>query len=276
MSFHSRLQTMKTLKNSLSLLICSTALWLWSPDTELQKKPSLTTQTAVDTVTVDSVDWPHPRFPERRQERHQMVKTGIEDQGVTDPNVLEAMRHVPRHLFIPKQYQQYAYENRPLPIGNDQTISQPFIVGYMTAMLELKAGDKVLEIGTGSGYQAAILSEITPYIYTIEIVEPLGKQARARFEKLGYSSIEVKIGDGYQGWAAHAPFDAIMLTAAPPEIPQPLIDQLKAGGTLVAPIGNRSERQYLTKITKSEDGKVHRQRNLPVRFVPMTGEAQDQ
>jgi protein-L-isoaspartate(D-aspartate) O-methyltransferase len=186
------------------------------------------------------------------------------------------MRNVPRHLFVPQHYQQYAYQNRPLSIGHDQTISQPLIVGYMTAMLDLEAGEKVLEIGTGSGYQAAVLSEITPYVFTIEIVEPLARQAITRFQKLEYSTIQTKIGDGYQGWPEHAPFDAIILTAAPPdEIPQPLIDQLKAGGVLVAPVGRTSEMQFLTKVTKSKDGTITKDKKLPVRFVPMTGKAQD-
>lgn len=267
---------MKTLNSLSLLLICSAALWLWSFNSETQKPPSLPTPPSLDTVIVDSMDWPRPRFTERRQERHQMVKKALKNGGIRDTSVLNAMRHVPRHLFVPQNLQQFAYQNRPLPIGHDQTISQPFVVGYMTALLELEAGEKVLEIGTGSGYQAAVLSEITPYVYTIEIVEPLGKQARARFAELGYSTIQAMIGDGYQGWPTHAPFDAIILTAAPPEIPQPLINQLKAGGTLVAPVGSTSETQYLTKITKSEDGEVYRQRKLPVRFVPMTGKAQDQ
>lgn len=268
-------QLMKKINSTLILLIAGAAIWLGYSELEPRSVQSLPTPSSVDTVSADTLEWNRPRFSERRQERHQMVKTGIEDQGISDPKVLEAMRHVPRHLFVPQGYQEYAYQNRPLPIGHDQTISQPFIVGYMTAMLDLKAGEKVLEIGTGSGYQAAVLSEITPYVYTIEIIKALGKQAHARFDKLGYSTIEVKIGDGYKGWPKHAPFDAIILTAAPPEIPQPLINQLKPGGTLVAPVGSTSKTQYLTKITKSEDGEIHRQRKLPVRFVPMTGEVQD-
>lgn len=222
----------------------------------------------------DTVNWPRPRFEEHQEERHRLVARGIEAQGVTDPATLEAMRNVPRHLFVPESYRQHAYLNRPLPIGHDQTISQPFIVGYMTAMLELEAGEKVLEIGTGSGYQAAVLSEITPYVFTIEIVEELGKKARKTFQSLGYETIQNKIGDGYKGWPEHAPFDAIILTAAPEEIPQPLIDQLKPGGILLAPVGSTDETQYLTKVTKNSEGEVQFQRQLAVRFVPMTGEAQ--
>lgn len=222
----------------------------------------------------DTMEWPRPRFSERQQERHQLVEQGIKARGVTDPQTLEAMRHVPRHLFVPKAYREYAYHNSPLPIGHDQTISQPYIVGYMTAMLNLEEGDKVLEIGTGSGYHAAVLSELTPHVYTIEIVKELGRQAKARFDSLGYTTIKTKIGDGYKGWPEHAPFDAIILTAAPEEIPQPLIEQLKPGGIMVAPVGKTGETQFLTKVTKSEDGEVKIQRKLPVRFVPMTGEVQ--
>lgn len=226
-------------------------------------------------VLVDTLDWPHPRFPERRRERHKMVQEGIKKQGITDSATMEAMRHVPRHLFVPEAYRQYAYQNRPLPIGYGQTISQPYIVAYMTQILDLKAGEKVLEIGTGSGYQAAVLSEMTPHVYTIEIVEELGKQAKARFDSLGYSTIKTKIGDGYKGWPEYAPFDAIILTAAASHIPKPLIRQLRPGGIMVMPVGEAGETQMLTKVTKSEDGEVHIRRQLPVRFVPMTGEIQE-
>lgn len=223
------------------------------------------------TTANDTISWQPPRFSDQKKERHQMIREGVEQQGVTDQKVLEAMRHVPRHLFVPEKYQQFAYQNRPLPIGHDQTISQPYIVGYMTQMLDLESNEKVLEIGTGSGYQAAILSELTPHVFTIEIVEALGKQARTLFEKLGYTTIQTKIGDGYEGWSRHAPFDAIVLTAAPEEIPQPLIEQLKPGGILVAPVGAAGQTQTLTKVTKTEDGEIKTNRKLPVRFVPMTG-----
>lgn len=226
-------------------------------------------------VQPDTLTWHRPRFSERREERHQMVKKDIEQQGVTDANVLDAMRHVPRHMFVPEKYQKFAYQNIPVPIGHGQTISQPYIVAYMTQTLDLKAGEKVLEIGTGSGYQAAVLSEITPHVFTIEIIPDLANEAMFRFEKLGYASIKTKIGDGYKGWPEHAPFDAIILTAAAEKIPQPLINQLKPGGIMVMPIGDISETQQLTKVTKSKDGKVHIERKLPVRFVPMTGENQN-
>jgi protein-L-isoaspartate(D-aspartate) O-methyltransferase len=223
----------------------------------------------------DTLTWHRPRFSERRQERYQMVKKNIEKHGISDPEVLDAMRHVPRHMFVPEQYQKFAYQNIPVPIGHGQTISQPYIVAYMTQILDLAAGKKVLEIGTGSGYQAAVLSEITPYVYTIEIIEDLANEAMFRFEKLGYATIKTRIGDGYKGWPEHAPYDAIILTAAAEHIPQPLIDQLKPGGIMVMPIGDISETQQLTKVTKSKDGKVHIERKIPVRFVPMTGENQN-
>lgn len=251
-------------------------LFNFSTAEDPQSTQTLPTPASIDTVTSDTLEWQRPRFSERRDERHRMVRKGIKEQGISDPEVLEAMRHVPRHLFVPDIYQSYAYQNRPLPIGHDQTISQPFIVGYMTQMLDLEAGEKVLEIGTGSGYQAAVLSELTPYVYTIEIIKPLGKQAMARFDKLGYSTIKTKIGDGYMGWEKYAPFDAIILTAAPEEIPQPLIEQLKPGGVLVAPVGEIEDGQILKKLIKSEDGEIHTESTMPVRFVPMTGKAENQ
>ncbi len=235
---------------------------------------TITTDTATNFITAssDTLEWHKPRFEQRQNDRHNLVKSL--SSRITSEQVRAAMRHVPRHLFVPEQYQAYAYQNRPLPIGHNQTISQPFIVAYMTQLLNLQAGEKVLEIGTGSGYQAAILSELTPEVYSIEIVEALGEQARQRFDKLGYETIETKIGDGYKGWKENAPFDAIVLTAAPPEIPQPLINQLKPGGVLVAPVGSTQGRQVITKLTKGPDGEINREQMLPVRFVPMTGEAQ--
>lgn len=266
---------MKTLNINTFLLCLFFGIIFWATQSDgFNKQDTLITIThnSLDSQIADTIEWNRPRFSERQEERNQLVKEGVKNQGVKDKSVLQAMRHVPRHLFVPERYQQYAYQNRPLPIGHDQTISQPFIVGYTTEMLELEAGKKVLEIGTGSGYQAAVMSEITPRIYTIEIVEALGKQAKSLFEELGYHTIKTKIGNGYKGWPEHAPFDAIILTAAPEEIPEPLINQLAKGGTLVAPVGEASKTQILTKVTKSQEGKINYQRNIPVRFVPMTGE----
>jgi len=198
--------------------------------------------------------------------RELMVKTQIEARGVTDPRVLEAMRNVERHKFVPSYDPASAYGDHPLPIGHGQTISQPYIVALMTELCELNGSEKVLEIGTGSGYQAAILSLLAKEVYSIEIVEPLGKSAKKRLEELGYKNVHVRIGDGYRGWPEEAPFDVIMLTAAPPRIPETLIEQLADGGILVAPEGDFS--QELIKITKN--GKNITKKTITyVRFVPM-------
>jgi len=206
--------------------------------------------------------------PEVLRER---LVDGLEAQGISDLNVLAAMRKVPRHEFVPENYQEAAYQNNPLPIGLDQTISQPYIVAYMTEVLQLTGGEKVLEIGTGSGYQAAILAEIAAEVYSIEILEPLAKNAEQTLRRLGYTNIHIKAGDGYKGWPEHAPFDAIIVTAAPDHVPQPLVQQLKVGGRMVIPVGEWF--QNLLMITKNSGG-VTEQVDIPVRFVPMTGEAQ--
>jgi protein-L-isoaspartate(D-aspartate) O-methyltransferase len=206
-------------------------------------------------------------------EREAMVRTQIEARGVTDAAVLAALRRVPRHEFVPAEVRASAYADHPLPIGERQTISQPYIVGFMTELLQVKPGHRVLEIGTGSGYQAAVLAELGIDVYTIEIVEKLAATSRALLQRLGYDKVRVRAGDGYQGWPDAAPFDRIIVTAAPPQVPQPLIDQLKPGGRLVVPEGVHD--QDLVVYTKSTDGKLQRERVLPVRFVPMTGKAQD-
>lgn len=187
-----------------------------------------------------------------------------------DSSVLGAIGKVPRHEFVPAAYRSRAYENRPLPIGEGQTISQPYIVALMTDLAAVDADSVVLEIGTGSGYQAAVLAEIVRQVYTIEIVAPLGERAAATLERLGYANISVRIGDGYRGWPEHAPFDAIIVTAAPEEIPQPLVDQLKAGGKLVVPVGPENGAQSLRVIDKNESGELSATDVLPVRFVPFT------
>ncbi|PAU95888.1 protein-L-isoaspartate O-methyltransferase [Aliifodinibius salipaludis] len=268
---------MKTLNSFLILIIAAAGIWLAFDDPAPLPTDNLPSPQFKDTVAADTVEWERPRFDQRKSERRKMVEQGIENRGIIDDQkVLDAMRHVPRHFFVPKNHQEYAYDNRPLPIGYDQTISQPLIVAYMTDLLDIESGEKVLEIGTGSGYQAAVLSELTPHVYTIEIVKPLGDQAIKRFEILGYDTIQTKIGDGYKGWPKHAPFEAIILTAAPEDIPQPLIDQLAPEGVLVAPVGNVNENQVLTKITKTKDGEITREQKMPVRFVPMTGKSQKQ
>lgn len=199
--------------------------------------------------------------------RNEMVKTQIEGRGVKDSATLAALRKVARHSFVPDDQRANAYEDGPLAIGYGQTISQPYIVGYMTEIIKPKAGQKILEIGTGSGYQAAILGEIAAKVYTIEIVEELGKQATSRLKNLGYKNIEVKIADGYHGWKEHAPFDAIVVTAAAEFIPPPLKEQLKDGGRMIIPVGSPYMTQQLMLIEKT--GKSYRTTSkMPVRFVP--------
>jgi protein-L-isoaspartate(D-aspartate) O-methyltransferase len=188
-----------------------------------------------------------------------------------DPKVMDAMRKVPRHEFVPRQERREAYENRPLPIGHGQTISQPYIVALMTDLLEPKRQHKVLEVGTGSGYQAAILAELVAEVFTIEIIEPLGNAAKERLKQLNYKNIHVRIGDGYYGWEEHGPFDGIVVTAAASHIPPPLIQQLKPGGRMVIPVGSRFMVQQLVVVEKDAKGKLTTRQILPVRFVPLTG-----
>jgi protein-L-isoaspartate(D-aspartate) O-methyltransferase len=184
--------------------------------------------------------------------------------------VLEAIATVPRHEFVPEKDRRHAYKNRPLPIGHGQTISQPYIVAIMTDILNIKAGDRVLEIGTGSGYQAAILAQLTDAVYSIEIIEPLGRRAKALFERLGYTNITSRVGDGYYGWEQQAPFDAIIVTAVASHIPPPLIKQLKPGGSMIIPVGGNFLIQQLVLVTVDEAGQVKTRQILPVRFVPLT------
>lgn len=206
------------------------------------------------------------------ERREAMVELQIEARGVKDPAVLAAMRAVPRHLFVPTSLTAQAYIDNPLPIGEGQTISQPYIVARMTELLQPQPGDTVLEIGTGSGYQAAVLAEIVAKVFTIEIVEPLAKRAETLLDSLGYGNVEVKAGDGYRGWPEHAPFSKIIVTAAPGEIPKPLLEQLAEHGRMVIPVGERW--QDLLLVTKV-DGRIKREKMADVLFVPMTGEAQE-
>jgi len=201
--------------------------------------------------------------------REKMVETQIKARGVKDSRVLSAMIKVERHLFVPKDLENSAYTDQPLPIGEGQTISQPYIVALMTELLELKGGEKVLEIGTGSGYQAAILAELAKEVYTIEIVERLAASAKNLLLALGYQNVNVKAGDGYLGWPDVAPFDAVIVTAAPDHIPKPLLDQLKEGGRMVLPVGTYT--QVLKKIVK-RSGRFETTDTIPVIFVPMTGD----
>jgi len=219
----------------------------------------------------------HPGFSERVAERDLMVKDGIENyphHPVEDPKVLLAMRRVPRHLFVPEEYRDLAYRNSPLLIGHNQTISQPFIVAHMSELLELKPDHRVLEIGTGSGYQAAVLGELCDHVYTIEIVAPLGRKATKLLKELGYDQVQVRVGDGFEGWPEEAPFDRIIVTCAPEKIPQPLLDQLAPGGHMVIPVGGQFETQYMVEVTKDKKGRISRKEHYPVRFVPMTGKSE--
>ncbi len=206
-----------------------------------------------------------------QKQRARMVADQIAARDVTDRAVLEAMRSVPRHAFVPKSWRDEAYDDHPLPIGYDQTISQPYIVAYMTEALKVRKGDKILEIGTGSGYQAAVLAHMGAKVYSIEIVEPLGKRARQTLDKLGYD-VQVRIGDGYAGWPEEAPFNGIIVTAAPNEIPDPIVAQLMEGGRLVVPVGRYFQD---LKVIKKVDGKLVTTSTLPVRFVPMTGKIEN-
>ena len=216
----------------------------------------------------------HRAFAERVEERASMVSRQIAARAVKDPNVLKAMRTVPRHAFVPSNMKRHAYADTPLPIGLDQTISQPYIVAFMTEALRLDPNSVVFEVGTGSGYQAAVCAEICREVYTIEIVEELAKSAKARLKELGYPNVFVKAGDAFFGWPDHAPFDAIIGTAAAGRVPEPLLEQLKPGGRMILPEGSPWGYQYLVLITKDKKGKLHRQKIMPVRFVPMTGEVQ--
>ena len=205
--------------------------------------------------------------------RREMVRAQLKARDITDEAVLAVMERVPRHLFVPESERFRAYADHPLPIGLRQTISQPYIVAYMTQALQVEEGDRVLEIGTGSGYQAAVLSHLAAEVYSIEILPALAEQAGERLSVLGYDNVRVRAGDGYFGWPEHAPFDGIMVTAAPDHVPPRLVEQLAPGGRLVMPVGESY--QELIRITRDEGGETALERLLPVRFVPMTGRAEE-
>ena len=207
---------------------------------------------------------------EQGEARHRMVERQIAARGITDARVLGAMRTVPRHAFVPETWRAYAYGDTALPIGMEQTISQPFIVASMTEAAEIGPDDRVLEIGTGSGYQAAVLAELTPHVYTIEIVEELAVTAKALLERLGYTTIRCRTGDGYAGWPDAAPFDAILVTAAPDEPPPALLEQLRPGGRMIIPLDRGAAAQALVRITKSASGEIESETLYPVSFVPFT------
>lgn len=217
----------------------------------------------------------HPAFGERVGERYRMVeelKAHSSLHPIEDPAVLKAIRRVPRHAFVPEDIQAYAYVNSPLPIGHRQTISQPFIVAHMTQLLEIEPESKVLEIGTGSGYQAAVLAELCDSVFSMEIVEALGQRAADVLQELGYQDVQLRIGNGYLGWPGQAPFDRMIVTCAPDSIPPALIEQLAPGGRMVIPVGKSGGSQYLVLVRKNRKGQLRSQRQYPVRFVPMTGD----
>ncbi len=216
-------------------------------------------------------------FARERARMVELIRDDVADtrrfigREALDPRVMEVMARVPRHEFVPSAQRHRAYANHPLPIGHGQTISQPYIVALMTDLLRLEPTHRVLEVGTGSGYQAAVLAELAQAVYTIEIIEPLGHQARTRLGRLGYDNVEVRVGDGYYGWEEHAPFDAIVVTAAASHVPPPLVRQLRPGGRLVIPVGSRFMVQQLLLVEKGADGAIVSRQILPVRFVPLTG-----
>ncbi len=214
---------------------------------------------------------PGDRYTEARRD---MVTNQLRARGIANEKVLSAMSRVPRHEFVPTLFRSLAYADRPLPIGHDQTISQPYIVAFMTEALKPAPTDRVLEIGTGSGYQAAVLAELVAKVYTIEIVQPLGERASADLARLKYDNVHVRIGDGYEGWPEHAPFDAIIVTCSPEHVPQPLADQLRDGGRMIIPVGDPKSGQELFLLEK-RGTKVVQRAVMPVRFVPMTGRAKD-
>lgn len=222
-------------------------------------------------LMTSSLSQAQDRFAEQRE---RMVRVAIEAEGITNPAVLAAMRKVPRHEFVAGSLKSQAYQDTSLPIGSQQTISPPYVVAYMTEVLDPRPGDKVLEIGTGSGYQAAVLAEIVREIYTIEIVSVLAKSATKRLSDLGYTNVHVKDGDGFQGWPEHAPFDKIIVTCSPEKIPEPLVEQLKEGGRMIIPVGERYQQAF--HLLKKVDGKLEDERLISTLFVPMTGESESQ
>lgn len=225
---------------------------------------------ALALLAVPSAPAPAQEEAELRELRETMVERQLQARDIEDTLVLQAMRKVPRHEFVPEELRAHAYADRPLPIGEGQTISQPYIVALMTQHARVRPGDRVLEIGTGSGYQAAVLAEIGARVHTIEIVGELARTAEERLDGLGYEDVEVRHGDGYEGWPGRAPFDAIVVTAAPEEMPRALVEQLAPGGRLVVPVGAQGSSQSLQVISKSADGEVSASDVLPVRFVPFT------
>jgi protein-L-isoaspartate(D-aspartate) O-methyltransferase len=264
------------MKRLFSLLTVPLVIMAVACSDAARETPALTQETPPQAATV-AADEP-TAFPVSAEDaafagaREQMVEQGIRGMGVTDETVLAVMNSVPRHRFVPDEWLPQAYENHPLPIGYGQTISQPFIVALMTEAAEVGAGDRVLEIGTGSGYQAAVLAEIVEHVYTVEIIGPLADRAEATLAESGYENVTVRHADGYFGWEEAAPFDAIIVTAAPDHIPQPLVAQLKVGGKMIIPVGPVGGYQTLWRVTKVSEEEVRTEDLGGVRFVPFTRE----
>ncbi|MHC4076458.1 MAG: protein-L-isoaspartate(D-aspartate) O-methyltransferase [Planctomycetota bacterium] len=255
-----------------AIKISNSAVTFTSDNPEPNQAPADSNETAKkNQVKPARPDHSHPAFRERTKERKRMVAGQIRSRGIRDPNTLKALETVPRHSFVRSSNLKRAYGDHPLPIGLGQTISQPYIVGYMTEYLELGREFKILEIGTGSGYQAAVCAEIVREVYTIEIVKELAKSAKGRLKKLGYGNVFVKTADGFFGWEEKGPFDAIIITCAAGFIPPPLIEQLKPNGKMILPLGSPFGAQTLVMVTKNIKGEVRSKSLLPVRFVPMVG-----
>ena len=261
------------------LIVAVGLLVWWGPTAKTPPPPSQETPTA-SAAAPDRENQPRTETPEEQPDaesrhadrRRRMVEQHLRGRDITDSRVLDVMGRVPRHRFVPERLKTSAYSDRPLPIGHHQTISQPYIVALMTQLVQPKPQTRALDIGTGSGYQAAVLAELCSQVYSIEIVPPLADSARDRLAELGYKNVEVRAGDGYRGWPEHAPFDVIIVAAAPDHVPQALVEQLAPGGRLVIPVGRH--RQNLRLIEKRPDGSIVERNVIPVAFVPMTGEAQ--
>ncbi len=259
---------LSALTNGLMLLFV--AAWMAGcSDPAPPERESVTAPHAVS----DSSTTEDPHEVEYREQRRAMVEHQLRDRDIVDESVLEAMLRVPRHLFVPESYRDAAYADGARPIGHDQTISQPYIVALMTQLAAPSPEKRALDIGTGSGYQAAVLAELVEQVYSIEIVCPLAEEAADRLESLVYDNVTVRCGDGYQGWEEHAPFDIIIVAAAPDHVPEPLVDQLAPGGRMIIPVGDLY--QELLLIERRDDGTTEQQTVVPVRFVPMTGQAEE-
>ena len=247
-----------------------------NPRTRARMRPKISIIPAIIVICCLAISCPgegNKSMDDRQEERDLLIDKTVVARGIEDEAVISAMREVRRHLFVPEKYRREAYMDSPLPIGHNQTISQPYIVALMTSLADIDSSSRVLEIGTGSGYQAAVLGEIADSVFTIEIVPELAERAENILDSLGYDNVYVRAGDGYKGWPEHAPFDAVVVTAAPDHVPEPLVEQLAEGGELVIPVGSRYQQ---LKLLRKSGGELVEKDIIPVRFVPMTGEAEEE